>query len=76
MQVVNSFQEMTGQPQCVTPSFNASGSVLDKYASYMDIPGISEKVERMQELKDQFITAREVARSLGGDATSDNPFLK
>ena len=32
--------------------------------------------ERFQELKKQFVAARDVIRSLGGDVSTDNPYLK
>ena len=52
-----------------------SEKVPEKYAPYMDVPEIRERVERMQELKKQYQAARDVIRGLGGDAVSDNPWL-
>ena len=77
MQVYNSFQDIqeTAQSPGIMSSFNAGTSVLDKYAPYMEVPGVRESVERMQELEKQFKDNVKVARSLGGDAKSDNPFL-
>ena len=77
MQTFNSFQEIREEvpTHVATASCNEGKSVLDKYAPYMDVPEIRERVERMQELKKQWNAARDVIRELGGDAESDNPFL-
>ena len=56
-------------------SSDENEKVPDKYAPYMDVPEIRERVERMQELKKQWQAARDVIRELGGDAQSDNPLL-
>jgi hypothetical protein len=74
MQIFNSCQDVT-PTQCSLPVLNVGVDVPAKYAPYMDIPDVRERVERMQVLKKQFQEARDVMRSLGGDARSDNPLL-
>jgi hypothetical protein len=50
-------------------------SVLDKYAPYMDDPRMRTSIDRLHELKKEFLVAREELRALGGDVTTDNDFL-
>ena len=75
----NSFQNLLGATgHMCSASSVCNATVEDDSLAILDRMkmAVQAREERFQELKRQFVAAREVVRSLGGDVSTDNPYFK